>query len=70
MRVGGALAGRLVTCVDDDAYSFLCIANGAASEQQVVFVETVSPSVTMDSVSHRHTRAHTHTRYIIKHTAD
>lgn len=54
IEVGRALTRWFVTCIDDYAHSFLCIANGAASEQQVVFVETISPSITMDSVSHTH----------------
>lgn len=56
MRVGGASSGWFVTCVDDNAHSLLSIANGAASEQQVVFVETISPSIAMDSVSHKQTQ--------------
>lgn len=44
------LERRQCTCIDDDSYSLLCVADGAAPEQQIVFVQAVSPPTAMDSV--------------------
>lgn len=38
------------TCVNDYSHSFLCVADGAASQQQVVFVKCISSATSMDSV--------------------
>lgn len=38
------------TCIDDNSDRFLCVADGAASQQKVVLVQPISPAILMDSV--------------------
>ena len=45
------------TCVDDDAHSLLCVADGAAAQKQVLLVETTLPPTAVDA--RRHTENHT-----------
>lgn len=38
------------TCINDYSHSLLCVADGAASQQQVFFVKCISSATSMDSV--------------------
>ena len=39
----------MLTCVGYDAHSLLCVADGAAAQQQILLVETTLPPTAMDA---------------------
>lgn len=48
--VAAEVSFRGPTCIDDNSHGLLRVADGAASQQQVLFVKRVSPAASMDSV--------------------